>query len=211
MSYSYPELKEEEKSLFDLLLLKKKKKIRSKGLKFIRTFNNVKIFEKGKDTFIDGFLSVIKDYPSEDHDEQDLRKSLVEEFQQTLISIKKAVKMKRKMYIHCFQNPQKQTIAFITFYLSKTPSRREIFVDILVVNPDYQRMSLGSLLIYSLFSTFSSVKKIELVTNIDDNHKTLKYYKSLGFVIKHEFLNKYELSLSKRRWSVKAKEYLGIK
>lgn len=54
-----------------------------------------------------------------------------------------------------------------------------VFVQDLLVFPEYQRKGIGSGLLGEVLSRYGNVRQIELVT--DDTEKTKSFYKSLGF------------------------------
>lgn len=54
-----------------------------------------------------------------------------------------------------------------------------IFIQDLLVFPEYQRKGIGTMLVQSVLERFRHVRQIELAT--DNTQKTIKFYKSLGF------------------------------
>ena len=54
-----------------------------------------------------------------------------------------------------------------------------LFIQDLLVLPDYQRRGIGTKLMKSLLERYQNVYQIELAT--DDTEKTISFYKSLGF------------------------------
>lgn len=55
-----------------------------------------------------------------------------------------------------------------------------LFIQDLLVHPDYQRKGIGSTLIQSLLNHFPDIRQIHLVT--DNSPETLAFYNSQGFV-----------------------------
>ena len=54
-----------------------------------------------------------------------------------------------------------------------------VFIQDMLVFPEFQRKGVGSALLKELLCRFSHVRQIELVT--DDTPKTVAFYKALGF------------------------------
>ena len=54
-----------------------------------------------------------------------------------------------------------------------------VFIQDLLVFPEYQRKGIGSGLLGEVLSRYGNVRQIELAT--DDDEKTKSFYKSLGF------------------------------
>ncbi len=54
-----------------------------------------------------------------------------------------------------------------------------VFIQDVLVDPEYQREGIGSALIQAVLERFSHVRQIELAT--DNTPKTIAFYKSLGF------------------------------
>lgn len=54
-----------------------------------------------------------------------------------------------------------------------------VFVQDLLVLPDYQRRGIGTLLLRSVMERYADVYQMELLT--DDTPKTVAFYESLGF------------------------------
>lgn len=54
-----------------------------------------------------------------------------------------------------------------------------IFIQDILVNPEYQRKGIGTLLVQSVLERFDKVRQIELTT--DEMPSTLAFYESLGF------------------------------
>ena len=54
-----------------------------------------------------------------------------------------------------------------------------VFIQDLLVHPDYQRMGIGTALMNAILEQYSHVYQIELAT--DNTEKTIAFYKSLGF------------------------------
>ncbi len=57
-----------------------------------------------------------------------------------------------------------------------------VFVQDILVFPEYQRQGIGSALLQAILDRYHDVRQIELAT--DDTPKTKAFYKSMGF---HEF------------------------
>lgn len=55
-----------------------------------------------------------------------------------------------------------------------------VFIQDILVFPEYQRRGIGTQLIREIMERFSSVYQIELMT--DNTHKTVSFYQSVGFV-----------------------------
>lgn len=55
-----------------------------------------------------------------------------------------------------------------------------VYIQDILVLPEYQRQGIGSALLQEVFSRFSHVRQIILST--DREERTLQFYKSLGFV-----------------------------
>ena len=54
-----------------------------------------------------------------------------------------------------------------------------IFIQDLLVLPEYQRKGIGSALLQKILERYSMVRQIELVT--DNDSKTVSFYRSMGF------------------------------
>ena len=54
-----------------------------------------------------------------------------------------------------------------------------IFIQDILVLPEYQRKGIGSALLQEILSRYSMVRQIELVT--DNDPKTISFYRSMGF------------------------------
>lgn len=54
-----------------------------------------------------------------------------------------------------------------------------VFIQDVLVDPEYQRKGIGSALIQAVLERFHHVRQIELAT--DNTPKTIAFYKSLGF------------------------------
>lgn len=54
-----------------------------------------------------------------------------------------------------------------------------VFVQDILVFPEYQRKGIGTALLQAVLDRFSHVRQMELAT--DDTPKTIAFYKSLGF------------------------------
>lgn len=54
-----------------------------------------------------------------------------------------------------------------------------IFVQDILVSPDFQRKGIGSALLRAVLDRYSNVHQIELTT--DNTEKTIVFYKSMGF------------------------------
>lgn len=54
-----------------------------------------------------------------------------------------------------------------------------VFVQDILVSPDFQRNGIGSALLRTVLDRYSNVRQIELTT--DNTEKTFAFYKSLGF------------------------------
>ena len=54
-----------------------------------------------------------------------------------------------------------------------------VFVQDILVFPEYQRRGIGTALLQAVLDRFSHVRQMELAT--DDTPKTIAFYKSLGF------------------------------
>ena len=54
-----------------------------------------------------------------------------------------------------------------------------IFIQDLLVFPEYQRKGIGTVLVQQVLERFRHVRQIELAT--DNTQKTIRFYKSLGF------------------------------
>lgn len=54
-----------------------------------------------------------------------------------------------------------------------------VFVQDILVFPEYQRKGIGSALLQAIFDRYSQVRQIELVT--DNEEKTSAFYHSIGF------------------------------
>lgn len=55
-----------------------------------------------------------------------------------------------------------------------------VFIQDILVSPEYQRKGIGTKLMRAVLEQFSSVYQIELMT--DDTDKTVSFYRSMGFV-----------------------------
>lgn len=56
-----------------------------------------------------------------------------------------------------------------------------VYIQDILVSPEYQRQGIGSALLQEVVSHFSHVRQIVLST--DREERTLQFYKSLGFVL----------------------------
>ncbi|MBE6730409.1 MAG: GNAT family N-acetyltransferase [Ruminococcaceae bacterium] len=56
-----------------------------------------------------------------------------------------------------------------------------IFIQDLLVKPEYQRKGIGTALIKKVLTEYKSVYQIHLMT--DNNEKSVKFYKSAGFLM----------------------------
>ena len=54
-----------------------------------------------------------------------------------------------------------------------------VFVQDILVRPQFQRRGIGSALLRAVLNRYSNVRQIELVT--DDTPKTMAFYRSMGF------------------------------
>lgn len=54
-----------------------------------------------------------------------------------------------------------------------------VFIQDILVHPDYQHRGIGTALMQAVLDTFKHVRQIELVT--DNTQKTVDFYRSLGF------------------------------
>jgi len=171
---------------------KKRTKIKKMGLTFDFKKNDLDLIKKSKETFLLAFLPTDKQLEAGNDNKQEMLKK---EWNETIINVTSLLKDGGKIYIHSIKDGQ-DVIAFALFYVSTDET--EIFVDILAVNPNYQRMSLGSTLLDSLFFEFPENSLIELITNRKDNEKALKFYKKNGFVTRFEL--SHNLVLVKKRW-----------
>ena len=55
-----------------------------------------------------------------------------------------------------------------------------IFIQDLLVHPDFQRNGIGTLLLKRMLKEYENVYQMHLIT--EDSEKTISFYKSLGFV-----------------------------
>lgn len=55
-----------------------------------------------------------------------------------------------------------------------------VFIQDILVDPEYQRKGIGTALLQEILTRFSHVRQIELAT--DQTLKTIAFYKSLGFL-----------------------------
>lgn len=60
-----------------------------------------------------------------------------------------------------------------------------VFIQDILVHPDYQHRGIGTALMQAVLDTFKHVRQIELVT--DNTQKTVDFYRSLGFRELSEF------------------------
>lgn len=54
-----------------------------------------------------------------------------------------------------------------------------VFVQDILVRPQFQRLGIGSALLHAVLNRYANVRQIELVT--DDTPKTMAFYRSMGF------------------------------
>lgn len=56
-----------------------------------------------------------------------------------------------------------------------------VFIQDLLVYPEYQRMGIGTALLQKVLEEYSKVYQLHLLT--EDTEKTIQFYKSIGFIM----------------------------
>lgn len=60
-----------------------------------------------------------------------------------------------------------------------------LFIQDIIVHPDYQRRGIGTALLTEMMERYSEVYQMELMT--DNTEKTIAFYKSAGFALAEEY------------------------
>lgn len=60
-----------------------------------------------------------------------------------------------------------------------------LFIQDMIVHPDYQRRGIGTALLKEIMERYSEVYQMELIT--DNTEKTIAFYKSVGFALAEEY------------------------
>ena len=171
------------KSAFEEIYDKKKQQIEAKELTFDYS-HDLKLFQKAEGTFVEAFLPRAVALDKDDVDDE---KELEEELREShhLIwnnfydELRKNKALGKTEYFYAVKNKKEEVVAFV--YFRGGDSSEDKHISFLAVHPDYERMGLGTLLIFSIFEKFSNLQMVTLKVDTEKNEKVISFYNKLGF------------------------------
>ena len=144
-----------------------------------------KTVEKARDTFISSYKGLYKGQSQKRYSSwwNSFKKDYIKHFK----------KNKRDIFF-LTANLKDKIVGFVVFILPK--SSKNAYLDLLIVEPEFQGFGLGRKLLFSIKERFRRVKKIFLLVD-RNNKKAKRIYKHLGFV---EYNNPKEDDPDKWAW-----------